>query len=148
MDVIPQGLIGLLLAALEVRGIPRMDICPLEISVEDPLEIRPVTDAVGREEFEPCMNMLPHVDGEILNDEVVSIHSSDSGGEPEVFEPYTGVCFLGVSGDVGGWLEALWEHCSLDVTTKGLWPLAIWAGAPVIWSATMPRMHIPALFDG
>ena len=47
MDVIPQGLVGLLLAALEVLGIPRTDICPLEISDEDPLEIRPVTDAVG-----------------------------------------------------------------------------------------------------
>ena len=47
MDVIPQGLIGLLLAALEVLGISRMDICPLEIFDEDPLEIRPVVDAVG-----------------------------------------------------------------------------------------------------
>ena len=29
VDVIPQGLIGLLLAALEVLGITRTDICPL-----------------------------------------------------------------------------------------------------------------------
>ena len=54
MDVIPQGLIGLLLAALEVRGIPRTDIYPLEISDEDPLEIHLVADTVEREEFEPC----------------------------------------------------------------------------------------------
>ena len=53
MDVILQGLIGLLLAALEVPGIPRMDIRPLKIPDEDPFEIRPVTDAVRREEFEP-----------------------------------------------------------------------------------------------
>ena len=79
-----------------------MDICPLEIFDEDPLEIRPVADAVGREEFEPCSNMLPHIDGEILNDEVVFIHSFGSVGEPEVFEPYTGVCFPGVSSDVVG----------------------------------------------
>ena len=97
-----MGLIGLLLAALEVPGIPRIDICPLEISDEDPLEIHPVVDAIGQEEFEPCSNMLPHVDGEILNDEVVIIHSSSSVGKPEVFEPYTEVHFLGVSGDVGG----------------------------------------------
>ena len=51
MDVILQELIGLLLAALEVPGIPRMDIRPLEISDEDPLEIRIVADAVGRKEF-------------------------------------------------------------------------------------------------
>ena len=99
-----------------------VDIRPLEISNEDPLEVRPVTDAVGQEEFEPCLNMLPHVDGEILNDEVVIIHSSGSVGELEVFEPYTGVCFLGVSGDVGGWSEALWKRRSLDAMTKGPWP--------------------------
>ena len=58
MDVISQGLIGILLVALEVLGIPRM-----EISDEDPLEDRPVEDAVGWKEFEPCSNMLPHVDG-------------------------------------------------------------------------------------
>ena len=102
-----------------------MDICPLEIPDEDPLEIRPVTDAIRREEFKPCSNMLPHVDGEVLNDEVVIIHSFSSAGEPEVFEPYTGVCLPGVSGDVGGWSEALWERHFLDVMTKVLWPWPI-----------------------
>ena len=52
-----------MLVALEALGIPRMDICPLEIPDEDPLEICPVADAVRREEFEPCSNMLPHTDG-------------------------------------------------------------------------------------
>ena len=46
MVVIPQGLVKLLLAALEVPGIPRKDIHPLEIPDEDPLEIRPVVEAV------------------------------------------------------------------------------------------------------
>ena len=98
-----------------------MDICPLEISNEDPLEIRPVTDAVGRKEFEPCSNMLPHADGEALNEEVVIIHSSGSTSKPEVFEPYTEVHFLGVSSNVGGWSEALWERRSPDMPTKGPW---------------------------
>ena len=73
-DVIPQGLVGLLLAALEVPGIPRTDIRPLEIPDEDPLEVRPVADAVMWEELKPSSNMFPHVDGEILNDEMVIIH--------------------------------------------------------------------------
>ena len=90
-DVMPQGLIGLLLTALEVLGVPRADIRPVEIPDEDPLEVRPVADAVVWEEFEPCSNMLPHIDGEILNDEMVIIHSFSSAGEPEVFEPYTGI---------------------------------------------------------
>ena len=98
-----------------------MGICPLEISDEDPLEIRPVVDAVKREEFKPCLNMLPHADGEVWNDEVVNIHSSGSTGELEVFEPYNEIHFLDVFGDVGEWSEALWEQCYLDVTAKGLW---------------------------
>ena len=99
-----------------------MDIRPLEIPNEDPLEVHPVTDAIVREEFKPCSNIFPHADGEILNDEVVTIHSSSSVGEPEVFEPYTRVCFSGASGDVGGWSEALWERRSLNAATKGPWP--------------------------
>ena len=96
-----------------------MDICPLEISDEDPLEICLVVDVVGRKEFEPCSNMLPHTDGEVLDDEVVIIHSFGSVDKPKVFEPYTGVCFPGVSSDVGGWSEALWKWRFLDATTKG-----------------------------
>ena len=75
-DVISQRLTGLLLAALEVPGVTRADICPLEISDEDPLKIRPVVDAIGWKEFEPCSNMFPHADGEVLNDEVIIIYSS------------------------------------------------------------------------
>ena len=63
MDVIPQGLVGLLLAALEVLGVPRAEVRPLEIPDEDPLEVRPVADAVMREEFEPCSDMFPHAYG-------------------------------------------------------------------------------------
>ena len=89
MDVILQGLAGLLLIALEVPGVSRMDIRPLEIPDEDPLEIYPIADAVVREEFKPCPNMFPHADGEILNDEIVIIHPSGSVGELEIFEPNT-----------------------------------------------------------
>ena len=101
MDVIPQGLIGLMLAALEVIGIPRTDIRPLEISNDETLEIRPIVDAIGRKEFEQCSKMLPHVDGEVLNDEVIIIHSSSSVGEPKVFEPYSGVRLPSILYDVG-----------------------------------------------
>jgi hypothetical protein len=86
-----------------------MDIRPLEIPDEDPLEIHLVTDAVRREEFEPCSNMLSHADAEVLNDEVVIIHSSISVGEPKVFKPYTKICFLDVFSDIGRWSEAPWE---------------------------------------
>ena len=86
-----------------------MNIHPLEIPDEDPLEIRPVADAVMWEEFEPCSQMSPHADGKVLNDEVVIIHSSGSASETEVFEPYTGIRLLDIFGDVGRRSEALQE---------------------------------------
>ena len=67
MDVILQGFAGLLLTALEVPGVPRADVRPLEIPDEDPLEVRPVADAVVWKEFKPCPNMFPHTNGKILD---------------------------------------------------------------------------------
>ena len=58
-DVIPQGLAGLLLVALEVLGVTRVDIRPLEISNEYPLEVHPVMDALVWEEFKPRPNVFP-----------------------------------------------------------------------------------------
>ena len=98
-----------------------MDIRPLEVPNEDNLKVRLVADAVVRVEFEPRSNMLPYVDREVLNDEVVIIHSTGSAGEPEVFNPYTGVRLPGIFGDVGRRSEALWERRSLDVSAKGPW---------------------------
>ena len=99
-----------------------MDIGPLEIPDEDPLEVRPVADAVVRKEFEPRLDMFPHANGKILNDEEVVIHSSGPTGEPEVFEPNAWVCLPSVFGDVGGRPEMLRERCSLDTLAKGAWP--------------------------
>ena len=103
----------------------------MEIPDKDPLEVLPVVDAVAREEFEPCSNMLSYIDREVLNDEVVIIHSPGSAGEPEVFKPYIGVCLPGIHGNVGRRSEALWERCSLDASAKGPWSQAIRAGTPV-----------------
>ena len=89
------------------------------------LKVHPVADAILREEFEPCSNMFPHADGEVLNDEVVIIDSSGSAGKSKVFEPYTGVRLPGILGDVGSWSKALWEWCSLDASAIGPWSRAI-----------------------
>ena len=91
---------------------------------------------------------VPHVDGEVLNDEVVIIHSSGSAGKSKVFEPYTKIRFLGILGVVGRRSEALWEGCSLDALTKGSWSRAIWAGTPVVGSVTAPGVCFTGPFDG
>ena len=59
MNVILQGLIRLILVALEVPGVLKEDIHPLEVPNKDPLEVRPVTDAVVQEEFKARSNMFP-----------------------------------------------------------------------------------------
>ena len=100
------------------------------------------------EKFKPCPNMLPHADGEILNDEKVIIHPSSSVDEPEIFEPNTEVCLLGVLGDIGGRSEALWERRSPDTSTKGPWSRALRAGTPVVWPTTMPGARFTAPLDG
>ena len=137
-----------LLAALEVPGVSREDIRPLEVPDKDHLEVRPVTDAIVREKFEPRSNMFPHVNGEVLNDEMVIIHSSGSAGEPKICEPYTGVHLPGVLGNVGGRSKALWERHSLDASPKGPGSRAIQARTPVVQPATMPMVHFAAPVNG
>ena len=125
-----------------------MDIHPLEIFDEDPLEVHPVTDAVVREELKQCPNMFPHANGKILNDEKDMIHSSGPTGEPKVFEPNAWVCLPDVFGDVDGWSEMLWEQCSPDTPAEGLWSQALRAGAPVIRPVSAPGARFTAPLDG
>ena len=125
-----------------------MDIRPLEISDEDPLEVRLVADAVMWEEFKPCPNMSPHADGEILNDEIVIIHPSGKVGELEIFEPNTEVCLTGVLGDVGGWSEASWERRSPDMPIKGPWSQALRARTLVVRPVTVPGACFTAPLNG
>ena len=91
---------------------------------------------------------VPHADGEVLNDEVVIIHSSGSAGEPEVFEPYIGVRLPSILGDVGRRSEALWERRSLDASAKGPWSQAIRARTLVVGSMTMPGACFIAPLNG
>ena len=147
-DEVSERLVRSLVVALEVPGVPGANIRPLEVPDKDPLKIRIVVDAIVWEEFEPWSNMFPHVDGEVLNDEVVIIHSSVLAGKPEVFEPYIGVRLPGILGDVGRRSEALWERRSPNTPAKGPWSRAIRAGTPVVWPATMPGAHFTAPLDG
>jgi hypothetical protein len=78
VDVVPEGLARFLLATLEVPRVSEAHVLPLEVPDEDLLELRPITDVVGQQEFEPCSKVLPDTDGEVLDDEVVIIHPSGS----------------------------------------------------------------------
>ena len=92
--------------------------------------------------------MLEHAPPRRWGGTWLSIHSSGSAGELEVFEPYTGVRLPGVPSDAGGRSEALWEQYFLDAVTKGPWPRVVQAEASVVRSAAMPRVRVLALLDG
>jgi hypothetical protein len=84
-NVAPQGLAGLLFAALEVSGVSMAHVHPLEIPNEDLFVLCPATDAVGWQEFKSRSNILPDTDEEVLDDEVIIIRSSGPTSEPELF---------------------------------------------------------------
>ena len=100
------------------------------------------------EEFKPRLNVFPHIDGEVLDGEVVIIHSTGSAGESEVLEPYTRVHLPSVLGDVGGRSEALWKQRSLDLSAKGPWSRAIRAETPVVRPVTAPGARFTTPRDG
>jgi hypothetical protein len=85
VDVVLQGLARLLLEALEAPKVSGRHVRPLEVLDEDLLELGQTTNVVGWQEFEPCSNVLPDTDGEVLDDEVVIIRPSGSTCELEIF---------------------------------------------------------------
>ena len=99
-------------------------------------------------EFEPRLNMFPHANGKILNDEEVIIHSSSPIGEPEFFKPNAWVGLPSVFGDVGGRPETLRERCFLDAPAKGPRPWALGTRAPIVWLVTAPRVRFAGSLKG
>jgi hypothetical protein len=69
----------------ELADVVGAHICPVEVPEEDLLELRPTTDAVGRQEFKSRANVLLDIDGEILDDEVIVVRPSGPTSKPEVF---------------------------------------------------------------
>jgi hypothetical protein len=106
MDVVPQGLARLLLEALEVPGVSRAHVRPLEVPDEGLLELGLAMDAVGWQEFEPHSNEFPDIDGEVSDYEIIIVRLSGLTGQLEIFQLYSGVHPSSVLGDVGGRLEA------------------------------------------
>jgi hypothetical protein len=149
VDVVPQGLARLLLAALEVLGVSGEHVHPLEVLDEDLLELHPTSNAVGPQNFEPCSNMLPNTNEEVLDDEVVVIRPSSLAGKSEVFLPYSRVRFPGVLGDVARWSEARREWRFLDAVSEGPWDWAVQTRAPitvpVARSTSSPRGRLVVL---
>ena len=53
LNVLPEGLIGLLLVVAEILGVPRVGVGTLELADEDRTEITPIANATGLELLQP-----------------------------------------------------------------------------------------------
>ena len=49
---------------------------------------------------------------------------------------------------VSAFVEVLREWRSLDASAKGPWSRAIWAGTPVVWPVTVPRVRFTTSRNG
>jgi hypothetical protein len=86
-DVVPQGFSRLLAAASEIPGVPRAHVCALEVAGEGFDQVVPVGDLRRWQMLQPGSGGVREEQGEVADDEVVIIHSTQLAGQPVVREP-------------------------------------------------------------
>jgi hypothetical protein len=87
LDVVPERLSWLLAAALEIPGFPRADVRALEVAGEGLDQVVPVGDLPRRQVLQPGSSGVGEEQGEVANDEVVIVRSTQVAGQPVVREP-------------------------------------------------------------
>ena len=68
-NVVAQGLVGLLMAPLEIPRIPRMHVRALEVAHEGRDQVGPVVDLVGRKMLEPRACGFCKMQRKVANDD-------------------------------------------------------------------------------
>jgi hypothetical protein len=81
-NVVTEGLIWLLPIVLEVPRVPRAHVGALKVPHEDLLQVHAILDGVGRKVVQPCPEQ-----GEVADDEVVTIRATGLVGKPVVLKP-------------------------------------------------------------
>ena len=79
-DVVPERLSRLLSAAPEVPGVPRAHVRALEIFSESLDQVVPVGDLCGRQMLQPGPSSVKEEQGEVVDDEVIVVRSSQLVG--------------------------------------------------------------------
>jgi hypothetical protein len=92
-DVVSQGFPWLLAAALEIPGVPRAHIRALEVSSEGFDQIVPVGDLRRGQMLQPGTSGVGEERGEVTDDEVVIVRSTQLAGQPVVHESQFRPCF-------------------------------------------------------
>jgi hypothetical protein len=90
-DVLPQGFPWLLAAASEIPRVPRVHVCALEVSSKGFDQVVPVGDLRRRQM--PGSGGVGEEQGEVVDDEVVIVRSTQLVGQPVVRKPQFRPCF-------------------------------------------------------
>jgi hypothetical protein len=98
-DVLSQGFPWLLAAASEIPRVPRAHVRALEVSSESLYQVVPVGDLRGRQMLQPGPGSVEEEQGEVADDEVVIVRSTQRTGQPVVRKPQLRPCFPRVLGD-------------------------------------------------
>jgi hypothetical protein len=85
--VLPQGFRRLLAAASEIPRVPRAHVCALEVSSEGFDQVVPVGDLRRRQMLQPGSGGVGEEQGEVADDEVVIVRSTQLAGQQVVRKP-------------------------------------------------------------
>jgi hypothetical protein len=86
-DVVPERLSRLLAVALEISGVPRAHIRALEVAGKGLDQVVLVGDLPQRQMLQPGSSGVGEEQGEVADDEVVIVRSTQLVGQPVVREP-------------------------------------------------------------
>ena len=80
----------------------------------------------------PCSRRIGQEQGEVADNEVITIRNAGLISKPVILEPQAGVRFSGVFQNVGRWSIPRWESHVEDVPTESLGPRQIKTQALVL----------------
>ena len=125
-DVVPQRLIGLLLAPSEIPRVPRMHVRALEVSHENLDQISLVMDLVGRKMFEPGACIVCEMQRKVANDDCVIIRATQLACQAVVVETEPRICLPRVLGECGGLPKAWGKQSSMDFLAEHTGARRLW----------------------
>jgi hypothetical protein len=131
-DVVPEGFSRLLAIASEIPGIPRAHVCALEVAGEGFDQVVPVGDLRRGQMLQPGSSGVGEEQGEVADDEVVIVHSTQLAGQPVIHEPQFRPCLPRVLGDGSRGSEPGRERCSSYGPAESLWTGWFGRGAPIL----------------
>jgi hypothetical protein len=119
-DVVPERLSRLLAAASEIAGVPRAHVRALEVAGEGLDQVVLVGDLPRRQMLQPGSSGVEEEQGEVADDEVVIIRSTQLAGQPVIREPQFRPRLPRVLCDSSRGSEPGWERCPSYGPAKSL----------------------------